>query len=87
VHVLRVQLDRGREEVQLLAEGLEEAVGVAGVMRSEIGIIVFAGFRRRDEVFLSETLPAAHADEPAGLFAFPFSQPRSSAGPDVVRVA
>ena len=68
VHVLRVDLDRGREEVQLLAEGLEEVVGVAGVMRAELGIIVLARLRRGDELLrVGDVVRAAHADELAGV--------------------
>ena len=49
VHVLGVHLHRRAEERQLVAERLEEVLGVARVVRAEERVVVLADLGRRHE--------------------------------------
>ena len=65
VHVLGVDLERRAEEVEVVAQRLEEVPGVAGVVRAELLVLVAADFRRGDvRAVLRDVVGAADADEP-----------------------
>ena len=64
VHVLRVELDRRREDLRLEAERLVEMEDVARVVRPELLVVVLPDGRRgRIVLRLGDVVRAAHADE------------------------
>src|SRR3990172_3966933 len=65
VHVLGVEFQSRRENVQVQPQSLEQEVRVPALMRAEAGVVVFPYFRRGNEVsLLTQIVGQAHADEP-----------------------
>ncbi len=75
----------------MLTQGLEQVIGVVGVVGAEIGVVVLADLRRRREVLgLRDVVRAAHADEVASgqrIVAVLLVTERLDQRRDVVRVA
>src|SRR5436305_11022522 len=68
VHVLGVELDGARKQVQVQVQRLEDVVGVAGVVGAEVGVVVLADVGGRHvAVRLRDVVRPPHADEGAPL--------------------
>ena len=64
VHVLRIEFDRRREQVQIQAHCAEQMPGVSRVMGSEFGVVVATHLRGGDKaLFLADVAGAPQTDK------------------------
>ncbi len=64
VHVLRVQLQCRRVDIQIQSQGFEQIVSIPSLMGAELGIIMLSDFGRRYELaLLAQVVGATHTDE------------------------
>ncbi len=90
VHVLAVEHDRRGPQGQVVAEGGEDAVGVAGVVGAEAGVVVAAHRGAGHELaVLADVVGPAHADEAPveQVRGLPVEADRADQHRDVVGVA
>ena len=66
MHVLRIELDGGRKQIQIQSDRLEEMPGIFGVVRAKFHILVLADLWRWDEAaFLTDIRGTPQAEKPA----------------------
>jgi hypothetical protein len=66
MHVLRIELDGGRKQIQIQSDRLEEMPGIFCVVRAKFHILVLADLWRWDEaVFLTDIGGTPQAEKPA----------------------